>query len=188
MAAPFLISILNTDESSVTRPVRFIIEETVLGTHWGRGCVVSTAGREKIFSRDSNPTVQHVSPSLYQLSFLGRLNVTLLSCLKFHCTLIWSAESLHKKCNELYFRSNPPAHPVIISRTDRIVALLCSTACTWSHEMVPSPSKQQLPACGAFRKRVSVVKGSCLRAAEIENVAVWAKGKRQALPKIRQIL
>jgi hypothetical protein len=26
--------------------------------------------------------------------------------------------------------------------------------------------------CGVFRKKVTVVKGSCLRAAEIENVAV----------------
>jgi hypothetical protein len=58
-----------------------------------------------------------------------------------------------------------------------IVALLCTTADTWSHEMVLCPffsrsSKKQLRACGVFRKKVTVVKSSCLRAAEIENVAV----------------
>jgi hypothetical protein len=47
----------------------------------------------------------------------------------------------------------------------------------WSHEMVPCPffsrpSKKQLHACGVFRKKVAVVNGSCLQAAEIENVAV----------------
>jgi hypothetical protein len=34
------------------------------------------------------------------------------------------------------------------------------------------PSKKQLRVCGVFRKKVIVVKGSCLRGAEIENVAV----------------
>jgi hypothetical protein len=49
------------------------------------------------------------------------------------------------------------------------------------------PSKKQLRACGVFRKKATVVKGSCLRAAEFENVAVSATGKPQVLPKIRQI-
>jgi hypothetical protein len=49
------------------------------------------------------------------------------------------------------------------------------------------PRKKQLRACSVFRKKVAVVKGSCLRAAGIENVAVGATGKRQVLPKIRQI-
>jgi hypothetical protein len=75
----------------------------------------------------------------------------------------------------------------IISWTGSIVALLCTTADMWSHEMMPCPffsctSKKQLRECGVFRKKVTVVKGSCLRAAEIENVAVWAMGKRQVLP------
>jgi hypothetical protein len=65
----------------------------------------------------------------------------------------------------------------IISWTGRILALLCTTAETWSHEMVPCPfcsrpSKKQLRSCGVFRVKVTVLKGSCLRAAEIENVAV----------------
>jgi hypothetical protein len=34
------------------------------------------------------------------------------------------------------------------------------------------PSKKQLRACGVFRKIVTVVKGTCLPAAEIENDAV----------------
>jgi hypothetical protein len=47
----------------------------------------------------------------------------------------------------------------------------------WSQETVPCsffsrPSKKQLRACGVFGKKVNVVKGSCLQAAEIENVAV----------------
>jgi hypothetical protein len=47
--------------------------------------------------------------------------------------------------------------------------------------MVPCPfcshsSKKQLRV---FRKKVTVLKDSCLRAAEIENVAVRATGKRQ---------
>jgi hypothetical protein len=50
------------------------------------------------------------------------------------------------------------------------------------------PSKKQLRACGVFRKKVTVVKDSFLRAAEIENVAVCATGKRQVLLKITQIL
>jgi hypothetical protein len=80
----------------------------------------------------------------------------------------------------------------IISWTGCILALLCITADMWRHEMVPCPfcscsSKKQLRACGVFRKKVTVLKGSRLRAAEIENVAVWATGKRQVLPKIRQI-
>jgi hypothetical protein len=65
----------------------------------------------------------------------------------------------------------------IISWTGRIFALLCTTADMWSHEMVPCPfcsrpSKKQLRACGGFRKKVTVLKGSCLRVAEIENVGV----------------
>jgi hypothetical protein len=58
--------------------------------------------------------------------------------------------------------------------------------------MVPCPffsrlGEKQLRACDVFRKKVAVVKGSCLRPAEIENVAVGARRKRQVLPKIRQI-
>jgi hypothetical protein len=57
-----------------------------------------------------------------------------------------------------------------------IVALLCTTADTWSHEIVPClffcPSKKQLYACGVFRKKVAVAKGSCLRAVDIEIVTV----------------
>jgi hypothetical protein len=34
------------------------------------------------------------------------------------------------------------------------------------------PRKKQLHAYGVFRKKVTVVKGSCLQAVEIENVAV----------------
>jgi hypothetical protein len=34
------------------------------------------------------------------------------------------------------------------------------------------PSKKQLCACGVFRKKVTVVKGSCLQAAEVKNVTV----------------
>jgi hypothetical protein len=34
------------------------------------------------------------------------------------------------------------------------------------------PSKRQLRTCGVFGKKVTVVKASCLRAVEIENVAV----------------
>jgi hypothetical protein len=49
------------------------------------------------------------------------------------------------------------------------------------------PSKKQLRACGVFRKKGTVLKDSCLRAAEIVNVAVRATGKRQVLPNIRQI-
>jgi hypothetical protein len=36
------------------------------------------------------------------------------------------------------------------------------------------PSKKQLRVCGVFRKKVTVVKGSCLGAVEIENLAVRA--------------
>jgi hypothetical protein len=80
----------------------------------------------------------------------------------------------------------------IISWTGGTVALLCTTADMWSHKTVPCPffscpSKQQLRECGVFRNKVTVVKGSCLQAPEIENVAVWATGKRQVLPKFRQI-
>jgi hypothetical protein len=55
----------------------------------------------------------------------------------------------------------------IISWTGRMVALLCTTADTWSHEMVPCPffsrpSEKQLRACvracGVFRKKVTVVR------------------------------
>jgi hypothetical protein len=51
------------------------------------------------------------------------------------------------------------------------------TADMWSHEMVPCPlfsrtSKMQLCVCGVFRKKVTVVKGSCLQVAEIKNVVV----------------
>jgi hypothetical protein len=65
----------------------------------------------------------------------------------------------------------------VISWIACIVALLCTTVDTWSHEMVQCPffchpSKKQLGACSVFRKKVTVVKGSCLRAAEIENVAL----------------
>jgi hypothetical protein len=43
--------------------------------------------------------------------------------------------------------------------------------------MVPCPffsrlRKKQFNVCDVLRKKVTVVKGSCLRAAEIENVAV----------------
>jgi hypothetical protein len=43
--------------------------------------------------------------------------------------------------------------------------------------MVPCPffsrsRKTQLRACGVFRKKVTVVKGSCLQVAEIKSVAV----------------
>jgi hypothetical protein len=43
--------------------------------------------------------------------------------------------------------------------------------------MVPCPffsrsSKKHLRACGVFRRKVTIVEGSCLGAAEIENVAV----------------
>jgi hypothetical protein len=80
----------------------------------------------------------------------------------------------------------------IISWIGRIMALLCNTADTRSHEMVPCPffshpSKKQLHVCGAFRKKVTAVKGNCLQAAEIENVTVWAMAKHQVLLKIRQI-
>jgi hypothetical protein len=69
-----------------------------------------------------------------------------------------------------------------ISWVGRIVTLLRATAHTRSHEVVPCPffslpSKKQLRSCGLFRKKVTVVKSSCLRAAEIENVTVWAKDK-----------
>jgi hypothetical protein len=42
------------------------------------------------------------------------------------------------------------------------VALLCTTAGIWSHEIVPCaffyrPSKKQLHVCGVFRKKVTVV-------------------------------
>jgi hypothetical protein len=37
---------------------------------------------------------------------------------------------------------------------------------------VSRPSKKQLCACGVFTEKVTVVKGSCLRVAEIENVTV----------------
>jgi hypothetical protein len=80
----------------------------------------------------------------------------------------------------------------IISWIAHIVVLLCTTADTWSHEMVPCPflsrpSKKQLRVCSIFRKKVTFLEGSCLRAAKIENVAVWAMGKHQVLPKIRQL-
>jgi hypothetical protein len=72
----------------------------------------------------------------------------------------------------------------IILWIGRIVALLCTTVDMWSYEMVPCPlfscpSKKQLHACSVLQKKVTVVKGSCLRAVEIENVTV--------LRKIRQI-
>jgi hypothetical protein len=34
------------------------------------------------------------------------------------------------------------------------------------------PSKKQLQVCSVFRKKVTAVKGSCLQAAEIKDVAV----------------
>jgi hypothetical protein len=89
---------------------------------------------------------------------------------------IWTRTRLPK-----YFRRgevfSQAQRQLMISWTGRIVALLCTTADTWSHETVPCPffsrpSKKQLRACGVFRRKVTVVKGSCLRAAEIENVAV----------------
>jgi uncharacterized protein (DUF697 family) len=65
----------------------------------------------------------------------------------------------------------------IISWIGSIVALLCVTADTWSHEVVlcpffSRPSKKQLRVCGVFRKKVTVMMGSYLQSAEIENVAV----------------
>jgi hypothetical protein len=59
----------------------------------------------------------------------------------------------------------------------RIVALLFTTADAWSHEMVTCLSfsrsnNKQLHACGVCRKKVTVVKGSCLRVVEIENCVV----------------
>jgi translation initiation factor 1 (eIF-1/SUI1) len=39
----------------------------------------------------------------------------------------------------------------------------------------PRPSKKQLRACDAIRKKVTVVKGICLRAAEMENLAILVK-------------
>jgi hypothetical protein len=70
----------------------------------------------------------------------------------------------------------------IITWIGLIMALLCITADTWSHKMVSClffsrPSKKQLCACLVFRKKVTVVKGSCLQAMEIKNVAVWANAK-----------
>jgi hypothetical protein len=49
------------------------------------------------------------------------------------------------------------------------------------------PSNKQLRVCGVFRKKFTVVKGSCLQVVEIEDVEVRATGKCQVLPKIRQI-
>jgi hypothetical protein len=77
----------------------------------------------------------------------------------------------------------------IILWIGRIVALLCTTADMWSHKMVPCsffscPSKKQLCACSVFRKKVTVVTGSCLWAAEIENVAVWAIGNVEFCQKL----
>jgi hypothetical protein len=65
----------------------------------------------------------------------------------------------------------------LISWIGRIVALLCTTVDTWSHEMVlypfcSHPSKKQLRACSVFRKKITVVKGSGLRVAEIKNITV----------------
>jgi hypothetical protein len=65
----------------------------------------------------------------------------------------------------------------IISWIGRIMVLLCTTADTWSHKMVPCQffshaSKKQLHACSVFRKKVTAVTGSCLRAVEIKNLAV----------------
>jgi hypothetical protein len=53
----------------------------------------------------------------------------------------------------------------------RIAALLCTTADTWSHEMVPCPFLSLVPTrsscmhawCCVFRKELAVVRGSCLR-------------------------
>jgi hypothetical protein len=60
----------------------------------------------------------------------------------------------------------------IILWTGHRMALLCITVDMWSHEMVSCPSEKQLRACDVFRKKVTAVKGSCLRKVEIENVAV----------------
>jgi hypothetical protein len=54
----------------------------------------------------------------------------------------------------------------IISWIGRIVALLCTTTDTWSHEMVLCPffsrrSKKQFRVCGVFRKRVTVSLCDC---------------------------
>jgi hypothetical protein len=80
----------------------------------------------------------------------------------------------------------------IISWIGRIVTPLFTTVDTRNHEMVSCPffshpSKKQMHLRGVFRKKITVLKGSCLRAAEIENVAVWATGTCKVLPKIRQI-
>jgi hypothetical protein len=48
---------------------------------------------------------------------------------------------------------------------------------------VSHTSKKLLHVCGVVRKKVTSVKGSCLRAAEIEKVTVWARGKLQVLPE-----
>jgi hypothetical protein len=63
----------------------------------------------------------------------------------------------------------------IILWISRIVALLWATVDTWSHEICPffsCPSKKQLHACGVLRKKVTDVRGSCLRVVEMNNVAV----------------
>jgi hypothetical protein len=52
--------------------------------------------------------------------------------------------------------------------------------------LCPLPSKKQLCACSVFRMNATVLKGSCLVALEIENVAVLAIGKHQGLQKVRQ--
>jgi hypothetical protein len=51
-----------------------------------------------------------------------------------------------------------------------------------------SHSKEQLVACGKFIKEITIVKGSCLRDAEIENLEVSAMGIHRVLPKVTQIL
>jgi hypothetical protein len=85
----------------------------------------------------------------------------------------------------------------IISWTGLVVVVLCTTADTLSHNMVPCsffscPSKQKLHACSVSeRKRVTVVKGSCLRVVEIKNVAKfcqkWGKSASKTFQIIKQV-
>jgi hypothetical protein len=66
----------------------------------------------------------------------------------------------------------------ILKRVVTESTFLCSVCTdTWSHEMVPCPffsrpGKKQLHACSVIRKKVTIMKGSCVRAEEIKNVAV----------------
>jgi hypothetical protein len=98
-------------------------------------------------------------------------------CWDVKCLQIIFAHSVFKFI--LYVTVNHSTYVVqsIILWIDRIVMLLCITADTWSHEMVPClffacPSKKQLHACRVFRKQGPAVKSTCLRAVKIKNVAV----------------